>query len=176
VPYVLAPLGVVERRGRCAMRHTHEPRSAPAVLRSQFLNLIAHRELFGDKCGAGALCVQPSGKSRPRRRQQRNHHQRNAIEGEAITHWACVAPCDVMAKKRTSTKRDLVKSRTGKSFAKRTGKGRFTDMDGVKRSLASDRRKKASGRSSPATEIKATGDRPRPTRHPPQSLRGDRLY
>jgi len=48
-----------------------------------------------------------------------------------------------MAEKRTSTKRDLAKSRTGKSFAKRTGKGRFTDMDGVKRSLASDHRKKA---------------------------------
>ena len=49
-----------------------------------------------------------------------------------------------MAKKtRSSTKRDLVKSRSGKSFAKRTGKGRFKEMDGVKRSLASDRRKKA---------------------------------
>ena len=48
-----------------------------------------------------------------------------------------------MAKKRLSTKRDLVKSRTGKSFAKRTAKGRFKEMDGVKRSLASDTRKKA---------------------------------
>jgi len=45
--------------------------------------------------------------------------------------------------KRSSTKRDLVKSRGGKSFAKRTTKGRFKDMDGVKRSLPSDRRKKA---------------------------------
>jgi hypothetical protein len=44
--------------------------------------------------------------------------------------------------KRSSAKRDLVKSR-GKSFAKRTAKGRFKEMDGVKRSLSSDRRKKA---------------------------------
>jgi hypothetical protein len=48
-----------------------------------------------------------------------------------------------MAKKRSSAKRDLVKSRTGKSFAKRTGKGRFKEMDRVKRSLSGDRRKKA---------------------------------
>jgi hypothetical protein len=48
-----------------------------------------------------------------------------------------------MAKKRSSAKRDLVKSRTGKSFAKRTAKGRFKEMDGVKRALPADRRKKA---------------------------------
>ena len=48
-----------------------------------------------------------------------------------------------MAKKRSSSKRDLVKSRSGKSFAKRTAKGRFKEMDSVKRSLASDPRKKA---------------------------------
>jgi hypothetical protein len=48
-----------------------------------------------------------------------------------------------MAKKRASAKRDLVKSRTGKSFAKRSAKGRFKEMDGVKRSLSADRRKKA---------------------------------
>ena len=45
--------------------------------------------------------------------------------------------------KRASTKRDLVKSRSGKSFAKRTAKGRFKEIDSVKRSLPSDRRKKA---------------------------------
>jgi hypothetical protein len=45
--------------------------------------------------------------------------------------------------KRSSTKRDLVKSRTGKSFAKRTAKGHFKEMDRVKRSLRGDRRKKA---------------------------------
>lgn len=47
------------------------------------------------------------------------------------------------ARKRSSGKRDLVKSRTGKSFAKRTAKGRFKEMDRVKRSLPKDRRKKA---------------------------------
>ena len=48
-----------------------------------------------------------------------------------------------MAKKRSAAKRDLVKSRSAKSFAKRTSKGRFKEMDRVKRSLSSDRRKKA---------------------------------
>ena len=48
-----------------------------------------------------------------------------------------------MAKKRSSGKRDLVKSRTGKSFAERTAKGRFKEMDRMKRSLPADRRKKA---------------------------------
>jgi hypothetical protein len=47
------------------------------------------------------------------------------------------------SKQRASTKRDLVKSRSGKSFAKRTTKGRFKEMDAVKRSLATDPRKKA---------------------------------
>jgi hypothetical protein len=47
------------------------------------------------------------------------------------------------SKKRSSGKRDLVKSRTAKSFAKRTRKGRFREMDAVKRSLPRDRRKKA---------------------------------
>ena len=47
------------------------------------------------------------------------------------------------SRKRSATKRDLVKSRTGKSFAKRTAKGRFKDMDNVKRALPRDRRKKA---------------------------------
>jgi hypothetical protein len=48
-----------------------------------------------------------------------------------------------MAKKRASGKRDLVKSRSGKSFAKRTAKGRFKEMDSVKRSVPRDRRTKA---------------------------------
>ena len=47
------------------------------------------------------------------------------------------------SKKRPAGKRDLVKSRTAKSFAKRTAKGRFKEMDSVKRSLSKDRRKKA---------------------------------
>ena len=47
------------------------------------------------------------------------------------------------AKKRSTTKRELLKKRGGKSFAKRTAKGRFKEMDSVKRSLPADRRKKA---------------------------------
>ena len=47
------------------------------------------------------------------------------------------------SKKRSAGKRDLVKSRTATSFAKRTAKGRFKEMDGVKRSMSRDRRKKA---------------------------------
>ncbi len=34
-----------------------------------------------------------------------------------------------MAKKRAAGKRDLVKSRAGKFYAKRTAKGRFKEMD-----------------------------------------------
>ena len=45
-------------------------------------------------------------------------------------------------KKRSSTKRDLVKGKS-KSFAKRTAGGRFKDIDPVKKSLPADRRKKA---------------------------------
>ena len=48
-----------------------------------------------------------------------------------------------MAKKRSASKRDLLKKRTGKMFAKRTAKGRFKEIDSVKRSIPSDRRKKA---------------------------------
>jgi hypothetical protein len=48
-----------------------------------------------------------------------------------------------MAKKRSASKRDLLNKRKGKAFAKRTAKGRFKEIDPVKRSLPSDRRKKA---------------------------------
>jgi hypothetical protein len=51
-----------------------------------------------------------------------------------------------MAKKRSSNKRDLVKSKRTKSFAKRTSSGRFKEMDQVKRSLGSDTRKRAKRR------------------------------
>lgn len=59
--------------------------------------------------------------------------------------------CLGTAKKRSSTrrssgKRDLVASRSGKSFAKRSAKGRFKEMDNVKRSLSKDRRKKRRGK------------------------------
>jgi hypothetical protein len=36
-----------------------------------------------------------------------------------------------------------LKKRTGKAFAKRTAKGRFKEIDAMKRSIPSDRRKKA---------------------------------
>ena len=45
--------------------------------------------------------------------------------------------------KRSSAKRDLVKSRKGASYAKRTTKGRFKERDTLKRSQPADRRKKA---------------------------------
>jgi hypothetical protein len=48
-----------------------------------------------------------------------------------------------MAKKRSAGRRDLVKSRAGKSYAKRSAKGRFKEMDKVSRSLSADPRKKA---------------------------------
>jgi len=48
-----------------------------------------------------------------------------------------------MAKKRSSTKRDLVKSRKSASYAKRTAKGRFKERDTLKRSQPADRRKTA---------------------------------
>jgi hypothetical protein len=56
---------------------------------------------------------------------------------------SCFAPDIPMAKKRAAGKRDLVKSRSAKSYAKRTAKGRFKEMDNVKRSSRSDRRSKA---------------------------------
>jgi len=52
---------------------------------------------------------------------------------------------DAMAKKkgRAAGKRDLVKSRSGKSYAKRTARGRFKEMDNVRRATSRDRRKRA---------------------------------
>jgi hypothetical protein len=48
-----------------------------------------------------------------------------------------------MAKKRSASKRDLLKKRGGKAFAKRTAKGRFKEIDSAKKSIPADRRKKA---------------------------------
>ncbi len=45
--------------------------------------------------------------------------------------------------KRPAGKRDLVKAKNAKMFAKRSTKGRFTEMDGVGRSATADRRQKA---------------------------------
>jgi hypothetical protein len=47
--------------------------------------------------------------------------------------------------RRSTTKRDLVKG-TRKFYAKRDAKGRFTEMDRVHRSLATDRQKAAKRR------------------------------
>lgn len=47
------------------------------------------------------------------------------------------------APKRGSQKRDLVKTPRATLFAKRTSKGRFKEMDERGRSLAADRRRKA---------------------------------
>ena len=49
-----------------------------------------------------------------------------------------------MAEKRSTSKRDLLLGkRKGNAFAKRTTKGRFTEIDPAKRSLPADRRKKS---------------------------------
>jgi hypothetical protein len=45
--------------------------------------------------------------------------------------------------KRSSGKRELLKSRSATFFAKRTAKGRFKEMDERGRSLTADRRRKA---------------------------------
>ena len=50
----------------------------------------------------------------------------------------------VKGRKRSSQKRTLLRrSRNNVAFAKRGAKGRFKEIDGVKRSLAADRRKRA---------------------------------
>lgn len=49
----------------------------------------------------------------------------------------------MVAKKKGSGKRDLVKTPNASFFARRDSRGRFREMDEVGRSLAADRRKKA---------------------------------
>lgn len=68
-----------------------------------------------------------------------------------------------MAKKaRSSAKRDLVRRGTGSAYAKRTGRGRFREMDDAGRSQKADRPKKAK------RKVKSgygdQGDRKKPTR------------
>jgi hypothetical protein len=46
-------------------------------------------------------------------------------------------------KRRGNGKRELVKNQAGDFFARRTGSGRFKEMDERGRSLAQDRRRKA---------------------------------
>ena len=47
------------------------------------------------------------------------------------------------AAKRSTAKRDLVNRKTNSTYAKRTTKGRFTEMDDVGRSQKADRPRKA---------------------------------
>ena len=47
------------------------------------------------------------------------------------------------AKKRSTSKRELIDTGKNKMFAKRTASGRFKEMDDVGRSLTADRRKTA---------------------------------
>lgn len=47
------------------------------------------------------------------------------------------------AKKRSSQKRDLVKGKRATMYAKRTSRGRFTEMDESGRSQRTDRKRKA---------------------------------
>jgi hypothetical protein len=48
-----------------------------------------------------------------------------------------------MAKKRSTSQRERLKTPTGTYFAKRTATGRFKELDEVGRSLAADRRRTA---------------------------------
>jgi hypothetical protein len=48
-----------------------------------------------------------------------------------------------MTKKRSTSKRERLKTPTGTYFAKRTATGRFKELDEVGRSLAADRRRTA---------------------------------
>ena len=60
-----------------------------------------------------------------------------------------------MAKKRTSSKRELIDTkRGGKRYVRRTSAGKFKESDQVSRSLAADRRKRAKTKA-----IKGQGDR-----------------
>ena len=50
-------------------------------------------------------------------------------------------------RRRTTGKRQLLKTRTATFYGKRTAKGRFKEMDERGRSLTADRRRKAKTRS-----------------------------
>jgi hypothetical protein len=53
------------------------------------------------------------------------------------------------AKKRSSSKRELIDTGTDKRYVRRDSKGRFNESDDVGRSLAADRRQHAKARSKP---------------------------
>jgi hypothetical protein len=63
------------------------------------------------------------------------------------------------AAKRGSGKRELLANAAGDFFARRSGDGRFSEMDERGRSLATDRRRKATTVSTPGRGD--TGDRKR---------------
>ncbi len=48
-----------------------------------------------------------------------------------------------MAKRKSTTKRERLKTPTGTQYAKRTNRGQFKEMDEVGRSQSADRRKRA---------------------------------
>lgn len=73
------------------------------------------------------------------------------------------------AKKRSSTKRELIDTGRNKMFAKRGAKGRFKEMDDVGRSLSADRRKTAkkktkSGHGDQGDGVRATRGRKKTAR------------
>jgi len=65
-----------------------------------------------------------------------------------------------MAKKRSSSKRELIDTGRNKMYAKRTASGRFKEMDDVGRSLSADRRRTAKKKTK--SGFGDQGDRARP--------------
>jgi hypothetical protein len=68
---------------------------------------------------------------------------RRPTRGTLKTGGIAVALYGCMATKRSGGKRDTVRTRTATSYAKRTARGRFKEMDEKGRSLKADRRGKA---------------------------------
>jgi hypothetical protein len=64
------------------------------------------------------------------------------------------------ARKRSSSKRELIDTGKNKMYAKRTAQGRFKEMDDVGRSLAADRR--TSAKKKVKSGFGDSGDGPRP--------------
>jgi hypothetical protein len=83
------------------------------------------------------------------RSRSKNHGRRGLSHdvGQSLARGAdgiALAAMTYMAKsKRSSGKRELLKSRSATFFAKRTGKGRFKEMDERGRASTADRRRKA---------------------------------
>jgi hypothetical protein len=58
-----------------------------------------------------------------------------------------MAKAKARAKKRSSSKRELIAPRGDKRFVRRTKSGQFSESDDVSRSLSADRRRKAKKKS-----------------------------